>query len=94
MSLSPSLSLSSPPPPPHLCTYSIFLLILCRSFTKQALLELERFHEQKVADFRSLLVNFVQLQMHMHRKVSTERERALGGMGAQRNERMKELVYM
>lgn len=43
---------------------------LNRLFTTEALEELERFHKQKVADFRSILINFIQLQMHMHRKVT------------------------
>ena len=38
------------------------------TFTKEAVKELERFNAQKVADFRSKLINYVQLQMHIHRK--------------------------
>ena len=41
-----------------------------RLFTTEALEELVRFHKQKSADFRSILINFIQLQMHMHRKVT------------------------
>lgn len=42
---------------------------LSRTFTKEAVKELERFNAQKVADFRTQLINYVQLQMHIHRKV-------------------------
>ena len=42
---------------------------LSRTFTKEAVKELERFNAQKVADFRTKLINYVQLQMHIHRKV-------------------------
>ena len=31
--------------------------------------ELARFNTQKVSDFRSMLINYVQLQMHLHRQV-------------------------
>jgi len=41
----------------------------CRKFTKEGIRELERFNSQKNADFRSILINYVQLQMHIHKKV-------------------------
>ena len=41
----------------------------CRAFTEKARVDYERFCVQRTADFRSLLVNYVQLQMHVHRKV-------------------------
>jgi hypothetical protein len=40
-----------------------------RKFTNEAVIELERFYSQKVSDFRSILINFVQLQMHINKKV-------------------------
>ena len=42
---------------------------LRRAFTEKARVDYERFCVQRTADFRSLLVNYVQLQMHVHRKV-------------------------
>ena len=42
---------------------------LIRKFTNEAVIELERFYSQKVSDFRSILINFVQLQMHINKKV-------------------------
>ena len=42
----------------------------CRQFTKDSLEELEKFNYQKAGDFRSMLINYVQLQMHIHKKVS------------------------
>ena len=42
-----------------------------RKFTNEALVELERFYAQKVSDFHSILINFVQLQMHINKKVIT-----------------------
>lgn len=40
-----------------------------RVFTEKARGDYDRFCAQKTADFRSLLLNYVQLQMHVHRKV-------------------------
>lgn len=40
-------------------------------FTEDSLQELEKFSHQKDGDFRSMLINYVQLQMHMHRKGMT-----------------------
>ncbi|XP_064396570.1 sorting nexin-4-like [Halichondria panicea] len=44
-------------------------------FTAKALSELERFHSQKDSDFKSILINYVQLQAHIHRKGITTWER-------------------
>ena len=43
--------------------------LFIRKFTNEAVVELERFYSQKVSDFRSILINFVQLQMHINKKV-------------------------
>ena len=40
-----------------------------REYTQKSLDEIELFINQKKGDFKSLLINFVQLQMHMHKKV-------------------------
>ncbi len=48
----------------------VCVLFLHRLFTAKALSELERFHSQKESDFKSILINYVQLQAHIHRKVS------------------------
>jgi hypothetical protein len=48
-------------------------------FTTEALEELKRFHEQKAADFQSILINFIQLQMHVHRKGKDTWERVKQG---------------
>ena len=45
------------------------LMTFARKFTNEAVVELERFYAQKVSDFRSILINFVQLQMHINNKV-------------------------
>ena len=51
------------------------VLVLCsifiyyREYTQKSLDEIELFINQKRGDFKSLLINFVQLQMHMHKKV-------------------------
>jgi sorting nexin-4 len=37
-------------------------------FNENAIVELEKFNLQKFGDFRSMLVNYVQLQMHIHKK--------------------------
>ena len=44
-------------------------LFLIRKFTSDAVVELERFYSQKIADFKSILINYVQLQMHINKKV-------------------------
>jgi len=50
---------------------------ILRTFTKEALKDLERFNTQKIADFRSKLINYAQLQMHIHRKVQISSVRVL-----------------
>ncbi|XP_065883701.1 sorting nexin-4-like isoform X2 [Dysidea avara] len=37
-------------------------------FVAESMAELARFNTQKVSDFRSMLINYVQLQMHLHRQ--------------------------
>ena len=49
--------------------YSVSTVWFDRKFTNEAVIELERFYSQKVSDFRSILINFVQLQMHINKKV-------------------------
>jgi hypothetical protein len=43
--------------------------LLFSDFNENAIVELEKFNLQKFGDFRSMLVNYVQLQMHIHKKV-------------------------
>lgn len=47
-----------------------FIVPDLRVFSTEGIKELERFSTQKVADFRSILINYVQLQMHIHKKVT------------------------
>ncbi|KAL5510784.1 hypothetical protein EMCRGX_G006385 [Ephydatia muelleri] len=49
------------------------------AFTEKARVDYERFCVQRTADFRSLLVNYVQLQMHVHRKGITTWEKMKQG---------------
>lgn len=46
------------------------VVCFCSKFAEAAMAELTSFNTQKVADFRSMLINYVQLQMHLHRQVS------------------------
>lgn len=48
-------------------------------FTEKARGDYDRFCAQKTADFRSLLLNYVQLQMHVHRKGVTTWEKMKQG---------------
>ena len=40
-----------------------------RSFNEAALSDFENFNQQKIADFRSVLINLAQLEIQLHRKV-------------------------
>jgi len=51
---------------------NIWLFYHYSQFTEDSLKELEKFNHQKAGDFRSMLINYVQLQMHMHRKVGKD----------------------
>ena len=51
--------------PQRMLTYCVNF----RIFSTEGIQELERFNSQHLADFKSILVNYVQLQMHIHRKV-------------------------
>ena len=53
----------------EICYDVLRILLKHRAFNQQALKDFEHFNTQKVADFRSVLVNFVQLQIQLHRKV-------------------------
>ncbi|XP_019849679.1 PREDICTED: sorting nexin-4-like [Amphimedon queenslandica] len=48
-------------------------------FTRDALQELENFNDQKFGDFRSMLINYVQLQLHIHKKGMTTWQRIKDG---------------
>ena len=50
--------------------YVIMFSFYCSEFTQEALHEIQTFNQQKSGDFRSMLINYVQLQLHMHKKVS------------------------
>ena len=41
----------------------------CRAFNEAALSDFESFSQQKIADFRSVLINLAQLEIQLHRKV-------------------------
>ena len=45
------------------------LCCACREFNEAALSDFESFNQQKIADFRSVLINLAQLEIQLHRKV-------------------------
>ena len=52
-----------------LSLFYYYFALFSSEFTRDALQELEKFSDQKFGDFRSMLINYVQLQLHIHKKV-------------------------
>jgi hypothetical protein len=46
-----------------------YVFCLCSEFSREALIDIERFQQQKIADLRETLAGYVILQIKMCRKV-------------------------
>jgi len=57
---------------PKLFLVGDYPVCIYSTFVETSMAELMRFNTQKVSDFQSMLINYVQLQMHLHRQVGTQ----------------------